>query len=250
MKGCSRTDFGARQSRRRAEVGLAWMLLAAPLLAADGYLAPHQPDAVALLPPPPAANSSEQAADLASVRAVFQATPLEERERAEKDAALTIFRFAPAIGEFFRPGQLPRTEALFERVKASIREPVNTAKTHWQRLRPYAVDPKLKFGRGEPSFSYPSGHATVGTVQALILADLFPAHREAILEIGRRIGWDRVVTGKHYPTDVYAGRTLGQAIVRKLKANPEFQRDFAAAKAELDAAQAAAAKLSSGPPDG
>jgi acid phosphatase (class A) len=48
-----------------------------------------------------------------------------------------------------------------------------------------------------------------------------------------------VVLGKHFPTDVCAGRVLGQAIVRELKANPAFQRDFAAVKAEVRATQEA-----------
>jgi hypothetical protein len=40
-----------------------------------------------------------------------------------------------------------------------------------------------------------------------------------------------------YQTDIYAGRVLAQAIVREMKANPDFQRDFAEAKAEIAAAQ-------------
>jgi hypothetical protein len=42
-----------------------------------------------------------------------------------------------------------------------------------------------------------------------------------------------------YPTDIYAGRVLAQAIVRKMKENPDFQKDFAGAKAEIAAAQVA-----------
>ena len=74
-------------------------------------------------------------------------------------------------------------------------------------------------------------------MQALLLAELFPERKEAILAIGRNIGWDRVLIGKHFPTDIYAGRMLGQAIVRELLANPAFQHDLAEAKAEVQAAQ-------------
>jgi hypothetical protein len=45
------------------------------------------------------------------------------------------------------------------------------------------------------------------------------------------------VNPRSYPTDIYAGRVLAQAIVRKLKENPDFQKDFAGAKAEIAAAQ-------------
>jgi len=57
--------------------------------------------------------------------------------------------------------------------------------------------------------AYPSGHPTFGTVEAALLSELFSQHAEAILETGRNFGRHRKLAGKHYPTDVYAGRTLG-----------------------------------------
>jgi acid phosphatase (class A) len=73
-------------------------------------------------------------------------------------------------------------------------------------------------------------------VLALVLADLLPEKHDAILARARQIGWHRVQIARHYPTDIYAGRTFALAIVRELKQSPAFQKDFAAAKAELDAA--------------
>ena len=89
----------------------------------------------------------------------------------------------------------------------------------------------------ENDYGYPSAHSTRGTVQALLLAELFPEHKEAILEIGRHLGWDRVLLGKHFPTDIYAGRVMGQALVRELLASPAFQNDLAEAKTEVQATQ-------------
>jgi acid phosphatase (class A) len=43
------------------------------------------------------------------------------------------------------------------------------------------------------------------------------------------------VIGKHFPTDVYAGRVLGKAIVRELLESPVFQHDLAEARAEAAA---------------
>ena len=216
-----------------------WLALAVawPVFAENHYLAPGHPDGVALLAPPPPAGSAEEAADLASARTVFNARTPAEQARAFKDSSLSIFLFAPAIGPFFQPGKLPKTEALFKKVKTDITEPLDTAKEHWKRARPCQMDAQLSLGRPEKSFSYPSGHSTRGTVEALLLAELFPEHREAILAIGRNIGWDRVLIGKHFPTDIYAGRVLGQAIVRDLMASPAFQHDLAEAKAEVQAAQ-------------
>ena len=226
-----------RQARCGCALILCLLLSVAPSLLADShYLSPGRPDGVALLAPPPAPGSAEEAADLASARAVFKARTPAEKDRAFKDASLSIFLFTPAIGPFFQPGKLPKTEALFQKVRTDLSEPINTPKDHWKRRRPYELDEQLSLGRPERSFGYPSGHSTRGTVQALLLAELFPRQKEAILAIGRDIGWDRVLIGKHFPTDIYAARVLGQAIVRELLASPAFQRDLAEAKAEALAA--------------
>jgi acid phosphatase (class A) len=57
------------------------------------------------------------------------------------------------------------------------------------------------------------------------------------MAVGRDIGWHRVWIARHYPTDIYTGRVLAQAIVREMKSNPDFQRDFADAKSEVAAAR-------------
>lgn len=223
----------------RSGVALALLLasLVTPLWADGSYLKADQIDGIALLAPPPAAGSTEQAADLASVRAVFTSRTPQEKLAAEKSASLSIYNFAPAIGDFFKPGKFPKVDALMESVKTNSTPAINAPKDHWNRLRPYQIDPALAVGKPERNASYPSGHSTRGTVQSLVLAELFPEKREAILKIGCQIGWDRVVIGKHFPTDIYAGRVLGQAIVREMMKSPDFQRDLAAAKAEVQAAQ-------------
>jgi acid phosphatase (class A) len=217
-----------------------FLFLTLPLWAERHYIRQDQPDGIALLAPPPAAGSPEEAADLASARAVFKARTPAEQTRAFKDATLSIFLFAPAIGDFFQEGKLPKTEALFQKVKSDIGDAINTPKNHWKRRRPYEMDEQLNLGRPENSFSYPSGHSTRGTVQSLLLAELFPEQKDGILAIGRNMGWDRVLIGKHFPTDIYAGRVLGRAIVRELLASPAFQRDLAEAKSEVRAAQSVA----------
>jgi acid phosphatase (class A) len=239
------TYLGSGSTRPRRATGRILLLslllgLLVPSLAPGQYIATNQLNGLALLAPPPAAGSPEEAADLATVRAVFKGRTADEEARAKKDATLSIFLYAPAIGPFFEAGKFPKTEALFMTLKTNLSIPINAVKDHYKRKRPYELDPKLMCGRPETSFGYPSGHSTRGTVQALVLAELFPDKREALLGIGRQIGWDRVLIGKHFPTDIYAGRVLAQAIVRELLISPAFQRDLAAARAELQAAQSPA----------
>jgi acid phosphatase (class A) len=200
------------------------------------YLKAGRPDAVGLLAPPPLPGSTEQAADLALVVSVSRACSSNDMALAFSEKHFSIFTFAPAIGSFLAPGRLPQTEALFERVQQDAATVTDLAKDYWKRPRPYTIEPSLATGKLEKTYSYPSGHATESMVLALVLADLFPDRREAILEIGRNIGWHRVCIARHYLTDIYAGRALAQAIVRELKASPAFQEDLAKAKAETAAA--------------
>jgi acid phosphatase (class A) len=238
----NRQSAAVRQGLHR-RILVLWLLLSlgSTVFAEAPYLRPGHPEGVALLPPPPVPGSPEAMADLAEARAVFSGRTRAEEARAEKDDSLSLWLFTPTIGPWFQPGKCPKTEALWHAVKKDIAVAINTPKDHWKRLRPYQLDPHLNLGPPEKSYGYPSGHSTRGTVYAAVLAELLPEKKEPILAIGRDIGWDRVLIGKHFPTDIYAGRVLGKAIVRELMASPAFQHDLAEAKAELTSLSVAAA---------
>jgi acid phosphatase (class A) len=180
-------------------------------------------------------GSPEQAADLSETISVSKTCPAADAAQAKAEKKFSIFVFTPAIGSFFQSNTLPKTTAFFERVHSDTEAVTDTAKNFWKRPRPYVVEPSLSNGEPEKSFSYPSGHSTRATVYALLLAELFPDRKDEILAVGRDVGWHRVEIARHYPTDIYAGRALAQAIVREMKASPAFQHDFAEAKNEIAA---------------
>jgi len=224
---------------------LALNLATAPLHAGPlHYLTEGEPDAVALLAPPPLPNSPEQAADLEEVRLVARNAPSSEIAIAHSEKKFTVFSFTPAIGDFFQPGKFPKSEEFFHHVQKDADAAAENAKGYWKRPRPYTVDPNLANGKLETSFSYPSAHSTESMVLALVLVDLFPDKHDAIIAEARRIGWHRVEIARHYPTDIYAGRVFAQAIVREMKRNADFRKDFARVKAELGTRQQAAANFS------
>jgi acid phosphatase (class A) len=215
-------------------LALALLVGTAPsLLGQSSYITTNSLDGISLLPPPPARGSVEEVADLASVRAVFNGRTEVEKARAMKDSGLAFSLFQSAVGAGFDLDKLPKTKALLEKVKKEIGPVIDIPKNHFKRLRPYQIDEHLILGPPEPSFSYPSGHSTRGTVYSLVVADLFPEKKDSILEIGRDIGWDRVLIGKHFPTDVYAGRVLAYGIVRELHSSTLFQHDLEQAMAEI-----------------
>lgn len=201
------------------------------------YLKDGKPDAASLLAPPPLPDSAEAAADLDEVRTVYHATGSNDLAAAYAEKSFSVFNFAGAAGPFFAAVNLPRTAAFFAQVQSDAATVTDAGKEFFKRPRPYTADPGLANGKLEKSFSYPSGHSTESMVLALVLADLLPDKREAIIAHARAIGWHRVQIARHYPSDIYAGRTLALAIVKQFQKSDEFRRDFAAAKAELAAAR-------------
>ncbi len=226
-------------------LGLIVALGVAPLRGADTkYLPPGIQNAVALLAPPPAAGSVEDRWELDATYRVHSAATSEQLARGTDEVKLTLFHFAPMIGAWFQPGRFPQTEALFAEVEVETKIVTGVPKKHWQRIRPYHVEPAL-FPKAieheqRTDYCYPSGHSTRGTVFAALLGELFPEQRTALFEQGRESGWLRVLGGVHYPSDVFAGRVLGQALVQEFLRSAKFQADLAAARAELAAGKAAA----------
>jgi acid phosphatase (class A) len=209
-----------------------------PLQAADlNYLPPGKPAAATLLPPPPPIDSAEQAADMDEVRTVYHAASDADKQAAYAEKKFTIFNFTGAVGSFFVETNLPKTAAFFAKVQSDAETVTDLGKDYFHRPRPYVTDTNLANGKLEKSFSYPSGHSTESMVLALVLADLIPDKHDAILAHARLMGWHRVQIARHYPTDIYAGRVLAQAIVKQMKKDDDYQKDFAMAKSEIAAAK-------------
>ncbi len=223
-------------------LALAVSAAAPPAQLRPRFISPEHVDGVALLPPPPESGSAEQEADFATVRSVCKARTPEQVAAALKTASLSMFLFESAMGEWFKPGALPKTEALFNDIKTQMSGIIDECKDHWKRPRPHHLEPELAVGRVDQSFSYPSGHSTRGTVYSLFFAELAPEKKDDILRIGRQIGWDRVIIAKHYPTDVFAGRVVGKEVFRQLMSNARFREALAEARAEIQSAQMAVSK--------
>lgn len=202
--------------------------------------------ALAELPPPPAAGSPVDKADR---RAFLDSRALEDTPRwtaaqadAELDPELARAMFDCALGARLSGTPTPALTRLFARTLADTIEAWTPAKARWFRTRPYLEAQGPVCVRTSPevdqSSAYPSGHAAAGWLWARILADLAPDRAEALLAQGRRIGDSRVVCGLHHPSDVEAGRRLGDALYERLAADPAFQADLQAARAEVATARA------------
>jgi acid phosphatase (class A) len=176
---------------------------------------------VGFVGPFPKADSDEGKADLAIVLWEQRIRTPAEIQRALAEVKLGPGAYATALGHPVDAARYPRTFELIDRVGRDIKVVTDGLKKHFARVRPYHADPRVQPAiEREPSPSYPSGHATRGVAYAVVLADLVPERREALLAQGRLVGFDRVIGGVHYPSDIEAGQRLGLKLVAEWLADP------------------------------
>jgi acid phosphatase (class A) len=209
----------------------------------EPYVDPAMIDAKALLPTPPPNDSDATTSEL---QVMFQAQAsrtqaVVDRIKSEEHYGLDAFADAvgPVLGQA-TPDKLPATAMLLKRLVATSKPVAEAAKDEWKRPAPFAVNSRIFPAIAKPTGgSYPSEQATRATIDSLVLASLMPDKdkADAVLARGREIGDDRVVAGVEFPSDVKAGRILGEAVFAQMAKDPQFQADLAAAKAELKAAR-------------
>ena len=193
-------------------------------------------DLTMILPPPPANDSAETKAELGEVLTVQVTRTPEMEKRAIADAEENVWRFADVMGPKFNKEMLPKFSAFFDRVVATEGAVVDPAKDVWKRPRPHQlsdlVKPVVKLSN---SGSWPSGHATVGTMMGIILSDMVPEKRAEIMARAADYAHNRVVGGIHYPSDVEEGKIAGSVIAAIIMQRDDFKSEFAQAKSELRA---------------
>ena len=194
-------------------------------------------DLTQLLPPPPAVDSPETRAELGELLVVQLNRTPEMVARAQADAVEEVWRFADVIGPNFTAEALPKTAALFARLVATDNAVTDPAKLTFARKRPFAlsdlIHPLLK---PSTSGSWPSSHASLGTLMGIVLSDMLPEKRTVIMDRAWAYAENRVVAGMHFPSDVEMGRVTGTVIAAVALRDPAFSTDYLAARKELRAA--------------
>lgn len=148
--------------------------------------------------------------------------------RVWKETSPTPECFAEAVGADVTSAARPLTHALMRDATREAITIVLALKNRFARPLPYqtypGIDPAIPPvpPRGEGSF--PSLHATLGTVLAQLFAQFRPERAEAIRDKGRLLGSDRVMAGLHYPSDVEAGQRLGKAFAAWWISQPEHRQ--------------------------
>lgn len=181
--------------------------------------------------PPPGSDGAK--ADLAILLWLQRIRSPGEVRRAETEVSIHLGIFSEVTGKDLTYGPFAHTRALADDLLKDMRQVVGPLKKNFARPRPYEVYHQVKPAvQLEPSYSYPSGHATWAMAEATVLALLQPQRREAILERGRLVGYDRALGGVHYPSDVDAGLQLGPVFAQAWLTLPAHQRLLEEARAE------------------
>jgi acid phosphatase (class A) len=233
----------------------AWVLVAAIAATAiaprlwlgqqRGYLHSGTIDITKILNAAPQKGDARYAAD----RRIFIATrhwlgtprgDLATRD-VKLDPASMFAAYSCALGVSLTPHTAPNMTTLLGKAGIDTAIQSGAAKKYFRRDRPFLID---KGQVCEPiedfkgSYDYPSGHTTMGWTWALILSNLAPDRSTAIMARGRAYGESRIVCGAHNASAVDAGRTTAAATLAADLAQPAFQTDLAAARAELAALRA------------
>jgi acid phosphatase (class A) len=201
------------------------------------FISASQLDVAALLPDPPAMQSPEGKAELAEVHRLQAERRPDQITRAKgDDGEEDIFVFKNVLGAAFNADALPLTARLSAHLHGDEGIIVGPAKSYFRKRRPFNVDatvlPVCRTNANPDDFSYPSGHAATGYLEALALMMIVPEKRDAILARADDYAYNRVVCGVHFPSDVAASKTVAYAMMGVILNNPQFQEEFAAARAE------------------
>lgn len=94
---------------------------------------------------------------------------------------------------------------------------IGLSKAVYRRPRPFRlrteIEPCIKL---PSSWAYPSGHTISARVFARILSKLYPAREHALMRRADEAAMNRVIGGVHHPSDIVAGKKLGDVIAERL----------------------------------
>jgi acid phosphatase (class A) len=212
---------------------------AAPAAAPPPYFDAKALDLGRVLPPAPLNDSQITRSEIAQMLKIQQGRTPAQAQRAADDARVSVYRFADALGNpiVFNAKSLPKLDTMFRKVLHEEGAVVQAGKRSFARPRPFVLEPKIEpVVDKPPNDSYPSGHTMWARTVGLLLADMLPEYRPQLIARADEYGFNRVVAGVHYPSDVEAGKLAGTALAAFLFASPAFQADYVEAKKELRAA--------------
>lgn len=189
------------------------------------YLSAEQ-QAMPDFPPPPAAGSRAERKDFEALRDWQKKRTTGQCARAASASQASYEEFFGDISPFPRPLP-PEAAAIFSRVQGETDGVAAGVKDMFRRPRPFHTDKSLEPCLGRiGGLAYPSGHATISRLFALILADLVPGRKKEFFARADAAALDRVIGGVHHPSDIEAGKLLARELYKRYRKSPVFREEM------------------------
>ncbi|HAH31394.1 MAG TPA: hypothetical protein DCL44_03665 [Elusimicrobia bacterium] len=184
--------------------------------------------------PAPVSGSETDKADLAVLRVWQEKRTPEQCTRAAAEAKALFSDLFGDSNPFIKP--LPaEVEAFFTQVHSDSDAAVGVLKKHNKRKRPFLRDSSLNPCLGRiGGLAYPSGHAVISRVDALILSELVPKRQSEFLAKADEAALYRVIGGVHHPSDIEAGKKFGDILYADFMLNPAFRAEMKKISAYID----------------
>jgi acid phosphatase (class A) len=208
--------------------------MAAPASTGPVYTVMPDSSLVALLPPPPMRTSATAHEELKLLHDLEKnSTPAQKAAALADSKESDIFVYRTVLGNNFSARALPLTAALSTQVRRDSEYWNGVLKNIYRRPRPYRDDTTLHPLCGaDQAYSYPSGSAMAGYLEAMLLAEIVPEQREAIFVRADDFAHNRWVCGAHYPSDTNMAHQIAATLFGIMLANPAFEEKLATARAE------------------
>lgn len=188
-----------------------------------GFLDPETLPAVIGFPPPPLAGSPAYLADFAELHLWQLRRTDAQCAAAQAESSASYERLMGPVSPFPTPldGEV---KVFFAAVGGTAGAATVLLKRRFGRPRPPLTDRTLRPCISLPGGkAYPSGHASVSRLYALVLAELVPARRAEFLARADQAALNRVIGGVHHPSDTAAGKRLADDLHAALRAEPKYR---------------------------
>ena len=201
------------------------------------------PNAEEFLPGPPSFNSVQYIKDYLEYEWGKTERDTELGTQAKKDffaqTANYLDEFSKVVGIELSAGNTPNIYTLFDYCMTYGEKAQAKAQASYFSLRPYVKFNQTTLGPTYESqykdiSSYPSSHAMMGWLFALMLTEVCPDKQNEVLARGYTYGTSSVVSGYHWDSDSYAGCLLASALVSRLHSHTGFNTMISSAIAEYE----------------
>ncbi len=181
----------------------------------------------AQIPDYPKKGSAAQSVDEFVLRKLQKSRTEKECKRAHSEVIVSLQNFYGLPYGPLDEKQIDIVNPLFDQLRTEVGFYIGQIKRQYNRTRPYDYLKDLTpCTPTEKSLSYPSGHATLAIVYALVLSDMFPDKTIQFKHRADVIAQDRVLAGVHHPSDIVGGKKFGQILYNEIVKSPRYKGDI------------------------